>query len=822
MRRAAVWGALALALAFALGVGSAEGRSLATTTVTVQVIGKGRVTSSPSEISCGDGKTTCYAVFSGSVTLTASNSASGWTFAGWSGGGCSGTGACTPTPDAVDDVTATFAGPPTGTSTLSVSASLVDTDGDGTVDSGGHAQGGAIDCGSGGATACSATVLTGSTLTLLETPDPGMIFTGWNGACNGLDAACTVEMDGNKNVSAAWSRATAPKLLTVSVAGDGTVKGGGLTCDGPATCTQEVAAGTNVTLTASPEKGFVFTGWTGACTGTGTSCMLTLDADRTVTATFTAALPLSVQVSGNGNVSGGLGAINCGNGGEVCSASFAQNATVTLVATPATGALFAGWSGACGGTATTCTVLMSAARSVSATFTGGTTGAGFALTVSVAGSGSVVGGGISCGNGATTCSANQAPNATVTLVATPASGQTFTGWGGACAGTATTCTVVMTAARSVTATFSGGGTGGATVQLAVTVTGSGVVSGGGISCGNGSTTCRASVSSGSTVTLVATPTGGATFRGWGGSCNGASATCTLTLTASSSVTATFSAAPPGTVTITVNGRGTISTRAGKCVGAGAARTCVQHLTGTSATLTATPAAGQAFGGWGGSCASAATKPTCTLSLAAARAVTATFNPGGSGRGGAAAAVLTSRGAPLVRRTGAGFRVTLRFGTTQAGVARVRGLRAGRVAVALSLRVAAGPAAIGPFQVAKSGLYTFEVQLGGRTLRWRTCLGRCGRFAPGPRFVLTRSRPTVTRSGDVWSVTLHLRANLISAARVQAFRQARKLVDQRFLARTGAIAIGPFLLGPGSYTLRLTATDAYGRTRTLSWIVSLAA
>src|SRR5581483_7447360 len=475
---------------------------------------------------------------------------------------------------------------------------------------------------------------------------------------------------------------------------------------------------------------------------------------------------------------GGAGAINCGLGGEICSANFAQNATVTLVATPSTGGVFAGWTGACGGTATTCTVLMTQARDVTATFTGGTTGTGFALTVSVSGTGSVSGGGVSCGNGAVLCSVNETPNASIVLTATPTVGSTFLGWGGACAGTATTCTVIMTAARSVTATFSsaGGGGGGATLQLSVAVTGSGMVSGGGISCGNGNSTCRASLNSGSTVTLVATPTAGATFRGWGGSCNGASSTCTLTLTGSSSVTATFSTAPPGTVTITVNGRGTILTRAGKCVGAGAAKTCVQHLTGKTATLTETPALGQAFSGWGGSCASAAKKPTCTLSLSAARAVTATFTPGGgSGGGGSAAAVLTSRGAPLVRRTSTGFRVTLRFGTTQAGLARVRGLRAGRVGVALALRVAAGPATIGPFQVSKSGLYTFEVQLGGRTVRWRKCLGRCGRLAPGPSFVLTRERPRVTRSGDVWSVTLHLRANLISAARVQAFRGTRKLV-----------------------------------------------
>src|SRR5581483_5099786 len=284
---------------------------------------------------------------------------------------------------------------------------------------------------------------------------------------------------------------------------------------------------------------------------------------------------------------GGAGAINCGLGGEICSANFAQNATVTLVATPSTGGVFAGWTGACGGTATTCTVLMTQARDVTATFTGGTTGTGFALTVSVSGSGSVSGGGVSCGNGAVLCSVNETPNASIVLTATPTVGSTFLGWGGACAGTATTCTVIMTAARSVTATFSsaGGGGGGATLQLSVAVTGSGMVSGGGISCGNGNSTCRASLNSGST--------------------------CTLTLTGSSSVTATFSTAPPGTVTITVNGRGTISTRAGKCVGAGAAKTCVQHLTGKTATLTETPALGQAFSGWGGSCASAAKKPTCT-------------------------------------------------------------------------------------------------------------------------------------------------------------------------------------------------------------------
>ena len=38
-------------------------------------------------------------------------------------------------------------------------------------------------------------------------------------------------------------------------------------------------------LTATPDAGSVFTGWTGDCTGTGT-CTLTMSADHTVTATF--------------------------------------------------------------------------------------------------------------------------------------------------------------------------------------------------------------------------------------------------------------------------------------------------------------------------------------------------------------------------------------------------------------------------------------------------------------------------------------------------------------------------------------------------------
>jgi hypothetical protein len=78
-----------------------------------------------------------------------------------------------------------------------------------------------------------------------------------------------------------------------------------------------------------------------------------------------------------------------------------------------------------------------------------------ALVVSLAGtgSGSVTSSpaGISCG---ATCSAGFASGTSVTLTATPSTGSTFTGWSGACSGTATSCVVTMNASQSVTAAFS--------------------------------------------------------------------------------------------------------------------------------------------------------------------------------------------------------------------------------------------------------------------------------------------------------------------------------------------------------------------------------
>jgi len=160
-------------------------------------------------------------------------------------------------------------------------------------------------------------------------------------------------------------------------------------------------------------------------------------------------LTITRSGTGSGDITSSPVGIACGSS---CSVTMLENTEVTLVATPATNAVFTGWSGSgCAGTGV-CSVTLSGGPMI--------VDAGFemvptSLTVVKAGNGSGVVSsdpvGIDCG---ADCTELYDPGAVVTLRATPAVGSTFTGWSaGACAGTTGSCTMVVSGATTATATF---------------------------------------------------------------------------------------------------------------------------------------------------------------------------------------------------------------------------------------------------------------------------------------------------------------------------------------------------------------------------------
>lgn len=255
--------------------------------LSVTVSGSGMVKSVPPGIECRASGVNCAADFrfGTSVDLTVTPDA-GWTFDGW-GGDCAGT---TPTCNLLMDrdrhVTASFSKPSYRLS--------VWVDGSGTVTS----VPAGIDCGS-TTTRCSADFPASSNVDLTATPDSGESFLSWYGDCSGTNPSCSVLMDGDRSVVANF---TSPPYFWIDVLVYGTNQSGnytggtvtslppGIDCSGNGTwggtCSAAFLAGTNVTLTATPDPGYRFLGWGGDCTGTAPTCILTMTRNMWVVAYF--------------------------------------------------------------------------------------------------------------------------------------------------------------------------------------------------------------------------------------------------------------------------------------------------------------------------------------------------------------------------------------------------------------------------------------------------------------------------------------------------------------------------------------------------------
>lgn len=156
-------------------------------------------------------------------------------------------------------------------------------------------------------------------------------------------------------------------LLSINKNGTGTgsVTAAGINCG--ADCLEEYSVGTSVALTATPDQGSIFDGWSGDpdCND-GT---VTMDKDKGCVASFRAVKHLTVHIiGGNGRIVSWPAGIDCPT---QCSGNFTPYMTVELWGYPGDGFAFNAWSGgggSCDGTSNLCQVWMTRDNSVNIKF----------------------------------------------------------------------------------------------------------------------------------------------------------------------------------------------------------------------------------------------------------------------------------------------------------------------------------------------------------------------------------------------------------------------------------------------------------------------
>ncbi len=197
--------------------------------------------------------------------------------------------------------------------------------------------------------------LEGTIVTLTAAPGTGYVFSNWSGDASGISNSVDVLMDSDKSVVANFVEDDPEPVyydLTVTVEGQGSVS--------PTSGTYE--EGSVVTLTATPDDGYIFSEWSGDANGSSSSVSVIINSDISVVATFIEDIPgpvyfdLIVNVIGNGTVSTTGGTYEAGT-------------DVTITATPDSDAQFIEWIGDVISTSSTITVSMVEDITVTATFT---------------------------------------------------------------------------------------------------------------------------------------------------------------------------------------------------------------------------------------------------------------------------------------------------------------------------------------------------------------------------------------------------------------------------------------------------------------------
>lgn len=312
----------------------------------------------------------------------------------------------------------------------------------------GRVVGGAVNCTSD----CTVDVPADQSLSLTAIPASGSTLGGFSGCDVAYDTSCDLRTDRARTVVVTFSSSgTATLTIQKLGSGAGVVTGPGFDCGSD--CVESFPVGTLVAVIATAAPGSTFGGFSGCDSTTATGCQVRLTGDRTVVATFTSASTSTLTVRRNGTGQGtvtGPG-ISCGTD---CSEVVSTGTVVTLTAAAAAGSAFGGWSGCDTVTSTTCTLAVTADRTVDALFSVSPGNVTLTVVRGGSGTGNVTGPGIDCG---LDCTEALPAGTIVILTATPAPGSTLASIWGCDSVVGQVCTKVLgNLASTVTANFVNG------------------------------------------------------------------------------------------------------------------------------------------------------------------------------------------------------------------------------------------------------------------------------------------------------------------------------------------------------------------------------
>jgi uncharacterized repeat protein (TIGR02543 family) len=191
----------------------------------------------------------------------------------------------------------------------------------------------------------------GTEVTVIASPDSGWRFDSWSGGVPyPYLATNTIVITSDETITASFSQIM--HSLTLTAQGNGHLT--------PEIGTHSYGEGSEVTVTAIPDSGWQFDGWSGEVSDPDSATTtVVITSDKTVTANFSQIMhSLTLTAEGNGHLTP-----------EIGTHSYAERTEVTVTATPDSGWQFDGWSGEVSDPdSATTTVVISSDKTVTANF----------------------------------------------------------------------------------------------------------------------------------------------------------------------------------------------------------------------------------------------------------------------------------------------------------------------------------------------------------------------------------------------------------------------------------------------------------------------